>query len=94
MSHPHTTAPDGSSLDTSRAQIYKTYEEVDKVRVEQIKTFKARIIELETALRMLVNDVAMYDAWQRPCLALDRARDVLGVPLTADSGREHLNKGG
>lgn len=37
----------------------------------------ARIAELEAGLEGLVRDVNDYPAWQRPCLALDRARTLL-----------------
>lgn len=41
--------------------------------------YEARAInaELVGALEGLINDVAQYEAWQRPCFALDNARAVL-----------------
>lgn len=33
---------------------------------------------LREALTLLVQDVQYYSAWQRPCLALDKARAALG----------------
>ena len=33
--------------------------------------------ELVAALEGLANDVAQYEAWQRPCFSLDRARALL-----------------
>jgi hypothetical protein len=36
-----------------------------------------RIIALRDALKLLVADVQDYEAWQRPCRALDVARETL-----------------
>ena len=33
--------------------------------------------ELVAALALLINDVQDYEAWQRPCFALDQARAAL-----------------
>lgn len=42
-------------------------------------TLKAENARLREALESLVRDVADYEAWQRPCLALDRARAALAA---------------
>lgn len=48
--------------------------------VQAVNTYsqsQALIAALAKALESLVADVQQYEAWQRPCLALDRAKDVL-----------------
>lgn len=39
--------------------------------------WRKRAEAAETALALLVADVEQYEAWQRPCYALDIARSVL-----------------
>lgn len=42
-----------------------------------LETMRADRDELLAALRLLVADVQDYEAWQRPCYALDSARAAL-----------------
>ena len=50
----------------------------DFLREEREKrAAQARASVLATALKLLVDDVADYPAWQRPCFALDKAREAL-----------------
>ena len=46
-----------------------------------------RVKVLEDALRLLVADVQDYEAWQRPCHALDVARAALSAPATQSEGK-------
>ena len=45
---------------------------------EEIDCLRAEVERLRKALKLLVLDVQDYEAWQRPCYALDVARAALG----------------
>ena len=49
---------------------------VDALTVERDK-LEAENRRLREALKGLVDDVEDYEAWQRPCYALDKAREAL-----------------
>jgi len=44
---------------------------------------QAQITRVREALRLLVQNVQDYEAWQRPCHALDVAKAALAEPATA-----------
>ena len=51
--------------------------------------WRKRAEAAETALALLVADVEQYEAWQRPCYALDIARTVLaGVRTPQEQASE------
>lgn len=56
------------------------------VQGRQISRLSADRAELVEALRLLVDDVAAYEAWQRPCMALDNARTLLARVGEANNG--------
>jgi hypothetical protein len=44
---------------------------------DRADTAEAKVSELVAALELLVQDVSDYEAWERPCHALDVAREAL-----------------
>ncbi len=45
--------------------------------VDEIMTLRGQHHKLVEALNSLVVNVQDYEAWQRPCLALDQAKKIL-----------------
>ena len=52
-------------------------------RASAVPTLIQAKARYESALQLLVRDVADYEAWQRPCYALDVARAALGDDFKA-----------
>lgn len=50
---------------------------MDNGWTERIEELEAENKRLREALKGLVDDVEDYEAWQRPCYALDKAREAL-----------------
>jgi len=46
-------------------------------RLERMRATEAKLEKTRMALDTLMRDVQDYEAWQRPCYALDKARAVL-----------------
>jgi hypothetical protein len=49
---------------------------------EAHKRMAAMYFEMREALELLVLDVQDYESWQRPCRALDRAKEILNRQST------------
>lgn len=61
---------DAANEYTNRAEHMRAAAALIRAQAERVRV-------LESALRGLVDDVADYPAWQRPCHALDVARAAL-----------------
>ena len=68
---------DGHQLGDACATTAGSYSEETEARGRANAMLWAAAPDLYEALELLVADVADYEAWQRPCHALDKARAAL-----------------
>jgi len=74
----HTCAAHCVVIEDHLARI-ASIEATAEVRLDALTKAQGKVRDLEAALDLLVKDIQGYEAWERPCYALDAAIEVLST---------------